>query len=459
MFSQALTIAKNTFIEATRQPIVFVLVMLSLVFQIFNTWNTGFSMGYSMDDTAEVTADNKLLFDIGLSTVFVFGTILAAFVATAAISREIENKTVLTVISKPISRVTVILGKYLGVAGVLFVASVIMLGFLLIAIRHGVMQTAADEVDAPVLVFGGLGLFLVIGLSAWANYFYGWSFPQTAFMLLLPVTVVVYLLLLPVGKEWKLQPISKDFLSQVVTACAALTLAILVLASVATAASTRLGQVMTIVVCFGFFVLALLSNFLIGRHVFVNNAVAMVESVQAKDISRSFITDQEPVTIQLNRALQKPIKQGDALYFSSSPNGFPALHLENYVTNPEGKFAGDMTEVNDIKGANAKGLGVFAFESGSQSVTAYNIGSRSINMTRMPEKGDYIFTTPTKTRTGLLAVWGALPNLQYFWLLDAVSQNRRVPPVYLGLTGMYAGVQIVGCLAIAVMLFQRRDVG
>ncbi len=459
MVSQALTIAKNTFIEATRQPIVFVLLMLSLVFQIFNTWNTGFSMGYSMDDTAEVTADNKLLFDIGLSTVFVIGTILAAFVATAAISREIENKTVLTVISKPVSRVTIILGKYLGVAGVLFTASIIMLGFLLIAVRHGVMQTAADDVDAPVLVFGGLGLFLVIGLSAWANFFYGWSFPQTAFMLLLPVTVIVYIALLPIGKEWKLQPITKDFLPQVVTACAALSLAILVLASVATAASTRLGQVMTIVVCFGFFVAALLSNFLVGRHVFVNNAVAMVESVQAKDISRSFITDQEPIVIQLNRALQKPIKQGDALYFSSSPNGFPPLHLEDYTVNPEGKFAGDMSEVNDIKGAAAQGLGIFAFASGSQQVTAYNVGSRSVSLSRMPEKGDYIFTTPTKTRSALLAIWGALPNLQYFWLLDAVSQNRKVPATYLGLNALYAGVQIVAFLSIAVMLFQRRDVG
>ena len=38
------------------------------------------------------------------------------FVATAVLSREIENKTVLTVVSKPIGRTTVIFGKYIGVA-------------------------------------------------------------------------------------------------------------------------------------------------------------------------------------------------------------------------------------------------------------------------------------------------------------------------------------------------------
>ena len=39
-----------------------------------------------------------------------------AFVATAELSREIENKTVLTVVSKPVGRTTVIMGKYLGVS-------------------------------------------------------------------------------------------------------------------------------------------------------------------------------------------------------------------------------------------------------------------------------------------------------------------------------------------------------
>jgi len=49
--------------------------------------------------------------------------------------------------------------------------------------------------------------------------------------------------------------------------------------------------------------------------------------------------------------------------------------------------------------------------------------------------------------------------LQFFWLLDAVTQNREVPGSYLGLSAAYAGVQIVVFLCLAVILFQRRDVG
>src|SRR5690242_17231027 len=114
MLQKTTTIARNTFVEAVRQPIFFVMIVICGVLQLFNTWSTGFSMGYS--DSAEVSGDNKLLLDIGLATVLVCGMLLAAFVATAVVSREIENKTVLTVVSKPIGRPTVVLGKYLGVA-------------------------------------------------------------------------------------------------------------------------------------------------------------------------------------------------------------------------------------------------------------------------------------------------------------------------------------------------------
>src|SRR5688572_13340848 len=108
--SQILTIAKNTFVESVRQPIYFVLIVLGGIMQVLNTWGAAYSMGCT--DTAEVSGYNQVLLDIGLATIFVCGMLLAAFIATAVISREIERKTVLTVVSKPISRTAVVLGKY-----------------------------------------------------------------------------------------------------------------------------------------------------------------------------------------------------------------------------------------------------------------------------------------------------------------------------------------------------------
>ena len=279
MITQTLSIAKNAFIESVRQPIVAILVLVSGITQILNTAMTGFSMG--LQESGEVKSDDKLLFDIGLSAVFGLGTVLASFVATSVLSREIENKTVLTVVSKPVSRSTLILGKYLGVATSLLIATTTMLIFLLLAIRHGVMSTASDELDQPVLVFSAAAVLISMGLSAWCNYFYRWSFPQTLTLLLLPFMFIAYVLVLLFNKKWETQPIYIDLKLQIALACISLTVAILVFAAIATAVSTRLSQVMTIVVCVGIFVFSLMSNHFLGSSMFKNTLVGKVTGAQS----------------------------------------------------------------------------------------------------------------------------------------------------------------------------------
>eukprot|EP00913_Durusdinium_trenchii_P006378 g5990.t1 len=280
MVSTTLAIARNAFVESLRQPVFLGLLVISGVLQLLNTWATGFSMGFR-NVPGEVAGDNKLLFDIGLATVFFCGILVAAFTSTSVISREIENKTVLTVVSKPIGRSRLILGKYLGVAGAMLVAIVIMVMFLLLGIRHGVMSTAADAVDMPVVIFGVGSVVLALLLGAIGNYLYGWSFAQTSVVIMLPLTLIAYALVLAISKKWAFQPLLTDFKPQISLACLSLTMALLVIAAIATAASTRLGQVMTIVICAGVFVLGLLSNHLVGRHAYVNPTIGIVESASS----------------------------------------------------------------------------------------------------------------------------------------------------------------------------------
>lgn len=454
MLLQPLTIARNTFIESLRQPVLLLVILVSGVLQVFNTWNTGFAMG--QDESAEVTGDTKLMFDLGLATVFVCGMLLAGFIATAALSREIENKTVLMVVSKPVSRLRLILGKFLGVSGAILIASVTMIMFLLFAIRHGVMSTAADEVDMPVLVFSLSAIGLACAIGAWGNFFYGWSFTQTAVLLLLPFTILAYILILFFGKEWRFQLPTADFKPQVTLACACLLLAILVLTSVAIAASTRLSQVMTIVVCVGTFLAALLSNFFIGRYVFVNRPIATVQSAQTLDNERpTFMNVGDTFQVKLDQAPNEPIKPGDPFYFSPSPNGFPML-VKSF--NTAGLNADDP---NTLLGPAAP-HGVVVTKSQGSTLTIRHIGpqgSHNQGVERVPERGDYVFLKPTRTNPVALAAWGAVPNLHFFWLLDAVSQTRDVPLSYVILACLYAGSQIVAFLSLAVILFQRRDVG
>jgi hypothetical protein len=105
---------------------------------------------------------------------------------------------------------------------------------------------------------------------------------------------------------------------------------------------------------------------------------------------------------------------------------------------------------------------------GALVITSYNreeltLGIRNIGaglaVERAPQNGDFIFDAPPKQNLAAAGVWGLVPNLQFFWLLDAVSQNQPVPLSHLVLVLMYAAVQIGAFLSLAVMLFQNRDVG
>jgi ABC-2 type transport system permease protein len=449
MPTQILTIARNTFVESIRQPIFFVLVMLCGILQFFTTWGTGFSMGYT--ESGEVSGDDKLQFELGLSTVFVCGMLLAALTATAVISREIENKTVLTVVSKPVARPSIVLGKYLGVAGSLLLAIVPMVIFLLMGLRHGVMSTASDDPDQPVLLFSFLAIGLALATAVWCNFFYGWYFSQTCMLVLAPGMFVAYILVLLVSKKWAWQPIVTDMKPQVYFACFAMSFAIFVLAAAATAVSTRLGQVMTTVVCIGLFLFGLLSNYLVGRHVFRNEHVALVQSaIPGNSNKPGWDEPGSTYTIIPQSVLKIPVKPGDPLYYSSSPSGFPMLvpsfpRFSGNLEDSEATYAAPPSLViTDVKGA---------------ALTVKRIGTGLFAAERPPENGDSIFIAPTRVSIPALAVWGLTLNLHYFWLVDAISQNQPIPFMHLGLIGVYGLVQITAFLALGIILFQTRDVG
>lgn len=453
MILQTYTIARNTFTESVRQPVMFLLVLGSGLLQLFNTWNTGFSMA-DTTESSQVKGDDKLLFDIGLATIFGIGTLLAGFLATAAISREIENKTVLTVVSKPISRPVVVLGKFFGVATAIFLATIVMLVFLLMAIRHGVMSTTADELDGPVLVLSLGGVALTLLLAGWFNFFYGWSFPQMVITVLTPVMVVAYILVLLLDKHWKYQPLLSDVKDQVMLACACLVFAILVLTAVATAASTRLGQVMTIVVCLGVFVAALLSNHLLGRHVFTNEPVGVILTATPEDGAKTGYDGRgDYFNIRLDQPPAKLLEPGTPFYYGPTPNGYPMMTIgtlhkwEGAIDDTEGMLKPPTEPSSIIMGVD--GL----------DVRIRNIGSVPLRVARPPDEGDYVFTEPTRINYVAGTLWGIVPNLQFFWLLDAVSQNRPVPGIYVALTFFYSLAQIGMFLSLAVILFQKRDVG
>jgi hypothetical protein len=451
MFGQTFAIARNTFLESVRQPIYIVLILAGGLLQAFNTLLASYSMGYS--DSAEVSGDNKLLLDMGLATVFVISTVLGAFIATAVLSREIENKTALTVISKPIGRPIFIFGKFIGATGAVLLAGFVLLLFFLLAVRQGVFSTARDTVDGPVVLFATLATVLSIGLGVWGNYFYGWVFSSTTMYAMAPLVLLAWLLTLIVGPEWSAQSLLTDLKPQVMTAGVCVLLAMPVLVAVAIAASTRLGQVMTITVCVGAFVLGLLSNHLVGRRAFQNSPIAGIAGVeQVRDPSGYDFDDTgDAYRIMLDGPPMEEVGVGTLLFYGPSPNGIAIAVPE------QAPFEGDAADDEDIFGSTTQHIVVSEVGSDPQTLLLRNAGG--LDVVRPPQPGDSLFLQRTEINRLAWAGWSLIPNLQFFWLVDAVTQAHTIPPGYLLLAIFYSVAQVTGLLSLAVILFQTRDVG
>lgn len=256
MFQQLLTISRNTFIESIRQPVFVVLLIAGTIC----LWLNSQLASYTLED------DNKMMIDLGLSMLLLIGLLLSGFSATGVLSAEIENRTVLTVVSKPVSRPLFVLGKFSGVAAALAIGYAAMAMTYLLTVRHEVLQTASDQVDWPVLTFAALAFLIAVAIATTGNYLYNWVFTSSFIFLYAVLNTIAYLLVLVIAKGWQFQSITTEFtihggqLVQLLIALLMLFEAIIMLSAVAIAASTRLGQVMTLVICIAVFLLGLVSD-------------------------------------------------------------------------------------------------------------------------------------------------------------------------------------------------------
>ena len=257
MFQRYCAIAAVSFIETVRQPIFGVLLVITAMMIILNVSLAAFTL----------KDDDKLLLDLGLSTLLLSGLFLASFSATGVLSREIENKTVLTVIAKPVSRPLFLLGKFTGLCTALFLAHYLSFLAFILAQRHGVLQNSSDPWDMPVLVLGGGSVILALGIAAFCNYLYDKDFVLTVLALVTPMLTLSVLVVAKLNEDWSVIPFGSNFVGgQIIIAAFFVLLINFELAAVATAASTRFGQLPTLVICVCFLGLALISDYTFASH-------------------------------------------------------------------------------------------------------------------------------------------------------------------------------------------------
>jgi ABC-2 type transport system permease protein len=256
----------NSFTETIRQPIYAVLVFLTIGVLTLNVWLAMFTLEVDSNNP-NLAGDTKMLKDLQLSTLLLSGLFLAAFSAAGILSREIENKTVLTVISKPVPRPLFLFGKFTGLLGAMALAFYLCAIVFLLTIRHKVMERASDQFDLPVIISGVGALLTSIMVAAFCNYFYGMHFSTTVITLLLALLTVALALVAFIDPKGEMQKFGQDFIDGQLVGAAVLVFAmVMVLTAVAVAVSTRFGQVMTLIVCALFLAIGLTSDSFFGQH-------------------------------------------------------------------------------------------------------------------------------------------------------------------------------------------------
>ena len=152
-----MAIARNAFREAVRDRVLYNLVLFVLLLIAGAIFLGELSAGQ----------ETKIIIDLGLSAMLLFGAFIAIFVGVGLVYKEIERRTLYAILSKPIGRGQFLVGKYLGLCLTLLVNVVVMgvgVSLALIYIRRGWDPLAAKIWPAILLIYFELTILTAVAL-------------------------------------------------------------------------------------------------------------------------------------------------------------------------------------------------------------------------------------------------------------------------------------------------------
>ena len=161
-FSRLGIVAGNTFLEAVRQKLFNFLLLLAVSLvasaQLFREFNFG-------------SSELKFIADFGFGAMVFFGSTLTIAATAQLFFSEIENRTALTLLAKPIWRTEFIFGKLLGVFAVVGVFCALTTGLLLALIYNretSLMASNPEAFEAGRLIH--YGDLLLMGVLQWLKF-------------------------------------------------------------------------------------------------------------------------------------------------------------------------------------------------------------------------------------------------------------------------------------------------
>jgi ABC-type transport system involved in multi-copper enzyme maturation permease subunit len=172
---KTLAVAKNTFREARRDRAQWILVLYAVVL-----FGSAFVLSpLALGEAYRVTRD------LGVAALSLVGVILIILVGSGMVQKEIDRKTVLTVLAKPIRRHEFLIGKYLGfmaMVAAVFAGMVLLLAGTLLLTEH---RLEPAVLVAALFTLGELAVMtaIVVGFSSFATPALAGIFTLTVFVI------------------------------------------------------------------------------------------------------------------------------------------------------------------------------------------------------------------------------------------------------------------------------------
>ena len=155
-------IAGNTFLEAVRQKLFLFLLLLAIGLVASALFFREFNFGSS---------ELKFIADFGFGALVFFGSALTIATTAQLFFSEIENRTALTLLAKPLWRAEFVFGKFLGVFAVIGVFCALTIGLMMALLYHRegqLMELNPEAFESGRLI--AYGDLLVVGLLQWLKF-------------------------------------------------------------------------------------------------------------------------------------------------------------------------------------------------------------------------------------------------------------------------------------------------
>jgi len=165
MNSRILHIATNTFREAVRDRVLYNLIAFALLM-------TGAAV---LVGQISIGIERLVVVNLGLTAVSLFGLVIAIFIGIGLVSKEIDKRTLYTVLSRPVRRWEFIAGKFFGLAGTLVVNTFFMAIGVFAALFY--VAHALHFADLHVLIALYFIVLEFVIITALALFFSAFSSP------------------------------------------------------------------------------------------------------------------------------------------------------------------------------------------------------------------------------------------------------------------------------------------